>query len=234
MTTPEANPPAVAYDQLAPVWDTKYTDLRAHAENRYVFGRLVREGYTRGRVLDLGCGTGLLLDHALIPPARFVGMDVSAGMLVRALEKHPKHAFICASMEDIPLPDCSVDHVVSTFASFSYPPNPDRVAREIRRVLRPGGRFFVMPYGLGAEGWYHVEADGKPVPRHYYSKVRLLEIFQAFEGVRVQGLTFAADRILPRGGPQLLGDLVINFEANTIGRWSPADCFFMMVTGRRK
>jgi ubiquinone/menaquinone biosynthesis C-methylase UbiE len=96
-------------------------------------------------ILDVGVGTGTLAISAVRrwPAAEVVGVDPSEGMLAAArsaMEAEPRPARLLEGAADaIPLPDASVDVALSSFVLQLV---PDRFAalREIRRVLRPGGR----------------------------------------------------------------------------------------------
>ena len=55
--------------------------------------------------------------------------------------------FIGLDGQDIPLPDASVDAALSTFTLCTVP-DPARALAEVRRVLRPGGRFHFLEHGL--------------------------------------------------------------------------------------
>ena len=97
------------------------------------------------RVLDVGCGTGGLLEEAgqrnLHPQIRVVGVDLSLAMLQLAQKKvnGTYHAsWSNAVAESLPFPSGSFDAVVCA-NSFHYYRGPLQVLREFRRVLRPGG-----------------------------------------------------------------------------------------------
>ena len=96
------------------------------------------------RVLDVGCGTGLLatrlrreLDGAVV-----VGCDFSHGMLVHA-RAHPEPvSWVRGDALRLPFRDGVVDAVVSTEAFHWFPDQP-RALAEFYRVLVPGGRLMV-------------------------------------------------------------------------------------------
>ncbi len=108
------------------------------------------------RVLDLGCGPAnqLALLAELNPETEFVGVDLSAGMLERARKtiEAKKLQNVEVQLGDITrleFPDQSFDGIISTL-TLHHLPNIDylRAAfREIKRLLRPGGKVFLINHG---------------------------------------------------------------------------------------
>jgi ubiquinone/menaquinone biosynthesis C-methylase UbiE len=96
------------------------------------------------RVLDVGCGTGLLATRlrAELPAATIAGCDFSHGMLQRARDRDAAVGWIRGDAQRLPLRDASVDAIVSTEA-FHWFPDKGRALAEIFRVLVPGGRLLV-------------------------------------------------------------------------------------------
>jgi SAM-dependent methyltransferase len=103
-------------------------------------------GIRRGdKVLDVGCGTGVLAREALRrvgQEGQVAGLDLNEGMLAAAARSEPKIAWRRGDAASLPFEDVSFDVVVSQFALMYF---PDRVAslREMWRTLAPGGRLAV-------------------------------------------------------------------------------------------
>jgi arsenite methyltransferase len=101
-------------------------------------------------VLDLGSGGGidvLLSAKRVGPTGRVYGLDMTDEMLALARQNQQRAGatnveFLKGEIEAIPLPDRSVDVVISNCV-INLSPDKDRVLAEAFRVLRPGGRFAV-------------------------------------------------------------------------------------------
>ncbi len=101
-------------------------------------------------VLDLGSGGGidvLLSARRVGPTGKAYGLDMTDEMLALAEENKRKAGlsnveFLKGEMENIPLPDNSVDVIISNCV-INLSGDKDRVLREANRVLKPGGRFAV-------------------------------------------------------------------------------------------
>ena len=116
----------------------------------------------RGRVLEIGIGSGLNLP--LYPPAveQIAGLDPSTELLVRAQQlgrrlRRPLN-LIQASAEAIPIRDHTIDTVVMTWTLCSIP-NPSKALREMHRVLERSGELLFVEHGLSPDGhvgtWQH-------------------------------------------------------------------------------
>jgi ubiquinone/menaquinone biosynthesis C-methylase UbiE len=140
-----------SYDRVAELYDRAYADIRVReAEWKWLADKAAQTRAELGRplrVLEIGCGNGALLraldDNGDIDFG--VGVDISAGMLGHARQRsqyRPRLRFGKVNGPELDIPDNHVDVVIS-FLSFRYL-DWDPVMDEIRRVLVPGGRLWVV------------------------------------------------------------------------------------------
>jgi len=97
-----------------------------------------------GRVLEIGCGTGLALRH-YPQEVQLVGLDPALDALGKARRRLPGACLVNASAEALPFPDESFDCIVSCLV-FCSVADPLRGLAEIRRVLNPAGRLLMLEH----------------------------------------------------------------------------------------
>jgi SAM-dependent methyltransferase len=130
------------YDDVAAQYDSIWSTPEALAEDKAVMDAIA---YQSGSVLDIGCGTGLFLDH-YSDCTDYIGVDPSPAMLKQLHQKHPDaitstHTFE-GILEYLTLSQKRFDLILSLFGSPSY---IDPVAlKEIPNLLAPNGKVFMM------------------------------------------------------------------------------------------
>lgn len=141
------------FDRIAPRYDllNRLLSLGSDLSWRRRALELARLGPS-GRALDVGTGTGdfaLALLAQAPPSASVTGIDISTGMLAIAARRArhaavgDRYARMVASVEALPFPDDTFDRATAGFVIRNVGDIPKGL-REIRRVLRPGGRAVVL------------------------------------------------------------------------------------------
>jgi ubiquinone/menaquinone biosynthesis C-methylase UbiE len=165
----------------------------------------------RGRVVEIGAGTGLNVAHYPDAVDELVLTEPEPGMrrkLARSLRRHRRAGLIFdVPAQRLPLADASVDIVVSTLVLCTVD-NPCGALREIARVLRPGGQLLFIE---------HVRANSRTLADW---QDRLLRPWRGFAGgcecnrptlelMRACGFTVAAEDEVWRGMPAIVHPLAV-------------------------
>lgn len=165
----------------------------------------------RGRVVEIGSGTGLNLEHYHGAVDDLVLTEPDPGMrrrLTRRLEQQGITARILdAPAEHLPFADESVDTVVATLVLCTVN-NPQQVLREIARILRPGGELLFIEHVRASSGLLAAAQD------------RLVRPWRGFAGgcvcnrptldlMRAGGFTVEADKHVWRGMPAIVHPLTL-------------------------
>jgi phosphatidylethanolamine/phosphatidyl-N-methylethanolamine N-methyltransferase len=132
------------YRRWAPVYDGTFGRITRMGRNRAVAA--VNQG--RGRVLEVGVGTGLSLS-SYAPHLQVTGIDYSDDMLARARERVAReglaHVTELRQMDarELDFPTAHFDTVVAMYL-VSVVPEPERVMAEIARACKPGGQVIIV------------------------------------------------------------------------------------------
>jgi demethylmenaquinone methyltransferase/2-methoxy-6-polyprenyl-1,4-benzoquinol methylase len=131
------------FDRIAPVYDAMNRLMTAGLDGRW--RRLAAEAVVRpgDRVLDVACGTGDLAVADARAGGRVTGLDFSAEMLERARRKAPRLEWVRGDALALPFADGSFDVATIGFGARNVD-DLEAGLRELRRVLRAGGRLAVL------------------------------------------------------------------------------------------
>ena len=131
------------FDRIAPVYDAMNRIMTAGLDVRWrrlTAAAVVRPGDS---VLDAACGTGdLAIADRKAGAAMVTGLDFSERMLARARRKAPLE-WVRGDLLALPFPDGSFDAVTVGFGVRNVA-DLELALRELRRVLRPGGRLAIL------------------------------------------------------------------------------------------
>lgn len=199
-------------------------------------------------VLDLGSGGGLdvLLAAQRVGPSGFVyGLDMTDAMLEQARRNAAKAGatnvdFLKGDIEAIPLPDASVDVIISNCV-INLAPDKGQVFQEARRILRPGGRLavsdIVIDGDLGglpvseaqiraALSWTGCIAGALTIDQY---RALLAEAGFTAIDIAVQHRYGVGDLVqnvpadLAHLAPEVIADLVGRFVSSSIAAMTPAE-----------
>lgn len=137
------------FDETAVDYDRIESVLALGSGPWYRRQALLRAGLAAGmRVVDVGCGTGLLAREAMAvvgPTGSLVGVDPSPGMMAQVTAKGPLPGaeFVEGRAEALPLPDAGADFLSMGYA-LRHIDDVQVAFAEFKRVLRPGGRVLVL------------------------------------------------------------------------------------------
>ena len=119
--------------------------------------------------LDLACGTGAVAERAASAGAEVVGIDLSPGLIETAQNRAGQLGltidYRVGDCENLDVPDGAFD-VVSSTCGFMFAPDHEATARELARVVKPGGRLGLAnwtPEG-GVGDMFRVMAPFNPAP----------------------------------------------------------------------
>lgn len=131
-------------------------------------------------VVDLGCGTGYLTVPMAARAAKVIGVDAQAEMLQALRDMLPEGSdnveLIQAELPPVPLEDRSVDRAVIVNVFHEVGDKP-LMAREVLRVLRPGGRLSLVEFPRRETSF------GPPLEE----RMEADEVIAFFKGLRIEG-----------------------------------------------
>ena len=150
------------FDRIAPVYDAMNHVMTAGLDRRWRKLTAKAVVWPGARVLDACCGTGDLAVEDERRGGRVVALDFSERMLERARRKAPELEWISGDLLELPFADASFDSATVGFGARNVD-DLEGALRELRRVLRPGGRLGILeitrPRGL-LSPFYRLWFDG--------------------------------------------------------------------------
>lgn len=142
------------------IWTTKTFDRLSNYYDKFmrIFFPIGEKGRERiverleaGSVLDVGCGTGTLLDLASGKGLRCFGIDLSKGMLTQAKSKVPEAYLARASFYELPFPSECFDYVVATNALSGTFIHEKDALLEMIRVCKQRGSVHIAEWPVAQE-----------------------------------------------------------------------------------
>ena len=183
------------------------------------------------RVLEVGCGSAPCSRWLAAAGARAVALDLSGAMLRHAaalgLATGLPVPLVQAGAERLPFTDASFDAACSAFGAVPFVAEPDRVMREVARVLRPGGRWvFAVNHPMR---WMFSDDPGPgglTVQQSYFDRTPYVEVDAEGRATYVEHHRTLGDRVRDVVAAGLVLDDLVEPEwpegRETVwGQWSP-------------
>lgn len=189
------------YDQEALSYEARYVSAMHLVEDQ-IISELLRTELSPGRrVLDVGCGTGCVIDWSEVSAADYLGVDVSKEMLAQARAKHPRHIFRHGDCRDGGLGQFDV--VTAIYGQVNYI-GLDAFCDVLDANLKANGRFLAVVYATKGDKDYAYTATHQ----EYFSSGQIREKLKARNyGCTVKGFSWADESalVVPQLGRTLRG-----------------------------
>lgn len=179
------------YDTLGTRWwvarDNPVALLRAESRlrNPWVLDRILTHVGPHARVLDVGCGGGLLTNHLARADLEVHGLDASQESLdvAEQYDETRRVRYLRGDALHLPYHDGSFD-VVCAMDFLEHVEEPARVIREAARVLRPNGMFFFHTFNRNLLSWLVVIKGVEWFVKNTPADLHVLRLFLKPEEVR--------------------------------------------------
>lgn len=166
------------FDKYALEYDKKVKNNYFKDKHKWIIDNV--GDLTGKKVLDVGCGTGELcyVLKSIYPNAEYRGIDISEVMIAKSKKRVKDIKFDVGNVQALPYEDNSFDIIVNTL-SFHHYEDPQGALNEMKRVLKPGGKIYILDSIknlrlISIMPWYWDIVDSKEC----YSKHLFKEEFQ--------------------------------------------------------
>jgi ubiquinone/menaquinone biosynthesis C-methylase UbiE len=229
-------PEELFYDNIADKYDGEYNYNLALAENKFITDLIKDEKIHHGKVLDLGCGTGLFLDYIRKGSNDYCGIDISVNMLNKMKEKHPRHETIKMNITDIEgnFSEMSFDNVVSLFGSLAYVEDIPKAIEGIYRVLKPGGKFFLMvpTQKYITRKNFIGNKFSSDIKLATYNSSCIAESFSKFSKVKTTGFNLFVESMNEKYSTRFY-NACLNLEKKLFGSLFPFQHYYLLISGTK-
>jgi ubiquinone/menaquinone biosynthesis C-methylase UbiE len=192
------------YDTIADVYDHHYDKPRGRCYHTHISTYIMNALPKGGKLLDIGCGTGLFVERYITAGGSAIGLDISSKMIQKARRRCTACDYTLGTGEKIPFCDNSFD-AVSSLLVFSYVKDPETMLNEAYRVLKPGGKIAICTLGKKFLTWgipaiYQISEKMKVnhvvmknFGEHYYDREEMDYLFTqaGFSDISVTWCSFA-------------------------------------------
>ena len=151
--------------------DDDYDVFLPEAKARIIDGFVRLSGLAPGaRVIDMGCGSGAFTGLLAERGYNVSGIDIAPKLIALAQTKFPDIEFFAGDAENMPFEAKTFDGVLLSGLAHHFP-DPRRLAAEVARVLKPGGRFVAFdPNRMNPFMWLYRDPSSP-----FYSRIGVTE-----------------------------------------------------------
>lgn len=189
---------------MSDIYDEHYDQSRGKEYYSNICDTVMEAIHLKGKLLDIGCGTGLFMQRYLQSGGEVYGLDLSPGMVTQARVRCAGHDVTVGNAEVLPFKENTFDAVTSLLA-FSYLQHPENMLIESYRVLKPGGVVSICTLGKNAftsivpvmyrigEKMRIKRVGMASFSEYYYKDPEIRELFEknGFTDVKVKRKSFA-------------------------------------------
>jgi SAM-dependent methyltransferase len=143
------------FDAVADAYDDSLPfPVMAHYKSMRV-AMIMRHAPTGGKVLDVGCGTGVLAETLVAVGYDVTGLDPFQGMLRHLKQRVPSITTVQGNGEALPFPDNTFDftYCVAVMHHVAGKPNVRQTLKEMVRVTKPGGKIMIWDHNPRNPYW---------------------------------------------------------------------------------
>lgn len=179
-------------EQYAQTWGANW-----QSEDKQWIDEFLAKLPKNAAVIDVGCGTGHILQYCAANGHQVTGVDVSEGMLSQAKLQVPQAKLVQMHADSLAFPNNSFDGLISRYV-LQHLTQVDVSIAEFYRVLKPGGYAYVVIHVSNTdsldESWYTFPNDGGKIKMNYHAPE------DALNAVKSAGFSIEKKALIPDGG----------------------------------
>lgn len=177
------------YDWVDVVDNFKGLESIFHRLRQFLILRLIRKYKKGSKILDAGCGTGLILRKL---PRNTIGVDINPRNIKKAKIHAPRAKVIKADIEKLPFKDGVFTTIISTEV-IEHQPNPAPTVKELKRVLKNGGVIIGSVPAISPIWFFRFLSStcprGEPFHKNF-RKQELEKLFKEFNIIKLSRAVF--------------------------------------------
>ncbi|MDO8658900.1 MAG: methyltransferase domain-containing protein [Candidatus Levybacteria bacterium] len=156
-----------------------------HKLRQFLILRLIMNYKKGDKILDAGCGTGLILRRL---PEGTIGIDINPRNIKKAKIHAPKAKVLLGDIEKLPFPDESFTTIISTEV-IEHQPDPKPTINELKRVLKKGGVIIGSVPGISPIWFLRFLSSTCPRGEPFHKNFKKEELIKLFKNFKIISLS---------------------------------------------